>query len=362
VPEPSAERRATPVPQVETARVLAMAAIFLFHLWSVVPEGAGTGWASVALSQGHLGVVVFNVITGLVLAWPHLGPGRRPIPELGAFLRRRFLRIVPAYWLALGLWAGVAALVDEPPAARSVVTHLLFVHTLSPAEFFTIVPAYWWLGLLAELYLAFPLVLRFQQAVGPWRGAAVVCAACWGGWLVADALARPGSTAALLNYMGYFNLPYRLPEFALGIGLASSLRTGAGGGPPRLAAGACAALLAASALLMAIPAALPGSAPLVHVRLVAGCVALFVALLALPMQRAEGRIARLAAASYSFYLLHQPILGYGLTLLRRVGPHVAFWLLLVGAGVLTFRLARRLDHVVSALAARGVVEGDSSRA
>jgi peptidoglycan/LPS O-acetylase OafA/YrhL len=359
VPEPNGarDRRAIAVPQVETARVLALAAIFLFHLWSVVPDGVRSGWAAVALSQGYLGVVVFNVITGLVLAWPHLGPARRPIPGLGEFLRRRFLRIVPAYWLALGLWAVVAAVgARQPPSPRSVVAHLLFLHTLSPAEFFTIVPAYWWLGLLAELYLAFLLVLRFQQAIGPWRGAAVVCAVSWGGWLVVDAVARPGSTIALLNYMAYFNLPYRLPEFAIGIGIASSLRSGMDGEPPRLPPTACGALLAVAALLTVVPAALPDRAPLTHVRLVAGCVAAFVALLALPAVPRAGRdalVRRLAAASYSFYLLHQPILGYGADLLGpRLGPRVTFWVLLLAAGLLTIQLARALDRVASAVGAR----------
>ena len=357
MPEP--DRGATTLPQVEVARVLAMAAIFLFHLWSVAPDAVGGGWASVALSQGYLGVVVFNVITGLVLAWPHLGPACRPLPGLAGFLRRRFLRIVPAYYLALGLWAAVGAVVaGRPPATASVVTHLLFVHTLSPADFFSIVPAYWWLGLLAELYLAFLPVLRFQQAIGPWRGAAVVCAASWGGWLLADTIAqtRPGSTIALLNYMAYYNVPYRLPEFAIGIALASSLRTGTDGRPPGLPPAVSGALLAVCAALIAVPAALPDRAPLVHVRLVAGCVAVFVGLLAVPAVTRAGQealVRRLAAASYTFYLLHQPILGYGVDLLGpALGPRATFWVVLVGAGTLVFQLARGLDRVAAAVVAR----------
>src|SRR5690348_2985720 len=129
-----------------------MAAIFLFHLWSVAPDGAGR--AGAALSQGYLGVVVFNVITGLVLAWPHLGPAGRPIPGVGEFLRRRFLRILPPYELSLALWVTVAAVAARtPPPAASVAAHVFLVHALWPATFFAIVPAYWWLGLLAEVYL-----------------------------------------------------------------------------------------------------------------------------------------------------------------------------------------------------------------
>jgi len=348
---------ATTLPQIEVARVVAMAAIYLFHLWSVLPEGAGGGWLGAASGQGYLGVVVFNVITGLVLAWPHLGPERRPIPGWRDFLRRRFLRIVPAYYLALALWAAIATVVGgQVTSIASVVTHLLFVHTLSPAEFFTIVPAYWWLGLLAELYLAFLLVLRFHRAIGPWRGVAVVCTASWGGWLVLDALARPGSSFALVNYMAYYNLPYRLPEFSIGIGLASSLRSGVEGRQPGLAPAAVAGVVGSCIALIAVAAALPDLAPLVHVRLVASCVATFVAFLALPLVAHAGRkalVGRLAAASYGFYLVHQPILGYGADLLApALGPRAAYWLLLIGAGVVAFQLSRVLDRLASAVLAR----------
>ena len=356
MPEPSAvrDRGATTLPQLEAARVAAMAAIFLFHLWSVVPEGVGSGWASVALSQGYLGVVVFNVIAGLVLAWPHLGPERRPLPTWPGFLRRRFLRIVPAYYLALALSVAVAAgVARRAPSPASVVSHVLFLHTLSPAEFFTIVPAYWWLGLLAQFYCTFLLVLRFHRAVGPWRGVALVCAASWGGWLLLDAVARPrpGSTSALINYLAYYNLPYRLPEFAIGIGLASSIRSEADGRPPGLPPAAVATLVGLSALVFAFGGAFPELAPVAHVRLVAACIAPFVGFLALPTFRRAGStafIARLAAASYSFYLLHQPILGYGVEALgATLGPRLTFWVLLVGVGVLAFELSRLLDRAAS---------------
>jgi peptidoglycan/LPS O-acetylase OafA/YrhL len=345
------------VPQIEIGRVGAVAAIFLFHLWSAVPDGAGSGWLSAALQQGHLGVVVFDIITGLVLAWPHLGPAGRPLPAWGTFLRRRFVRIVPAYYLALGLWVAVAAAVaaaglGEAPRLRSVVTHLLFVHTLSAADFFAIVPAYWWLGLLAQLYLAFPLVLRLQRATGPWRGLAAICVATLGGWLAVDALARawPASIVPLINYLGYYNLPYRLPEFARGVALARALR-GGDTGAARLPGRSAAALLAGCAGIVAVTAGLPPLAPLVHLRLVAICAALFVCLLALPVAERAGRsgwIARVAAASYGIYLLHQPLLGYGASMLAAVlAAPVRFGVLLVAAGWLALRAAIVLDRLAA---------------
>ena len=91
-------------------------------------------------------------------------------------------------------------------------------------------------------------------------------------------------------------------------------------------------------------------------RLVASCVAAFVAFLALPLVARAGRealVGRLAAASYGFYLLHQPILGYGADLLGpALGPRRAYWVLLIGAGVLAFQLSRALDRIASAVLAR----------
>jgi peptidoglycan/LPS O-acetylase OafA/YrhL len=365
MPTRASDGRTATLPQVDVARVLAMGAIFVFHLWSVVPDGVVSPSASLALRHGYLGVVVFDVITGLVLAWPHVGPARRPLLGWGTFLRRRFLRIVPAYYLALGLWVVVAALAallrigdGRAPSVASVVTHGLFLHTLSPTDFFAVVPAYWWLGLLAQLYLAFPLLLRFQRAAGPWPAVAAVCTVSWGSWLLLDAMARarPHSAVALVNYMSYYNLPYRLPEFAIGVGLASVLGPEDDARSPSLAPAPAAALLGACALVALLPTR--GLASLVHVRLVALCVAAFVVLLALPVAARAGRgtlVRRLAAASYGFYLVHQPLLGYGSDVLAAVlGPRGRFWVLLLGAGWLALRSAVWLDRLAArAMARRG---------
>ena len=65
-------------------------------------------------------------------------------------------------------------------------------------------------------------------------------------------------------------------------------------------------------------------------------------------------IATAAAASYSFYLLHQPILGYGSDMLRgRLAPFTAMMLLTVVSLPLAYALARLQDRVVAAFQSRG---------
>src|SRR4029453_15190062 len=138
------------LPQLEVLRVVAMTWIFLFHLWSVVPLAANGGTFGLVLMgvlhSGHLGCVVFNKSAGCVLALPPLGQARRPALPCGDFLRRRFLRICPQYYLALLLWTTMMLLTAHERSSAvvlSFVTHAFFVHTMHPATLFGIVPAYW---------------------------------------------------------------------------------------------------------------------------------------------------------------------------------------------------------------------------
>jgi peptidoglycan/LPS O-acetylase OafA/YrhL len=370
-------QRATPqqhplqrLPQLEVLRVVAMAWIFLFHLWSVVPLEANSGALGLALVRvlhsGHMGVVVFNIITGFVLALPHLGPARRPALTYGDFLRRRFLRICPHYYLALLLWTVTMLLTAHEPSSAvvlSLVAHAFFVHTLHPSTFFGIVPAYWWLGLLAQFYLLFPLVLWLFQRLGPRKSGLVLCGICWIIWalLTRLALLRPGSPWEMVHYMWFFNLPARLPEFALGMWLAAAWNPGA---PPASAPVPAlpqhvplALSFAASVLGMFLCVIVAGrlfpllAIPLGPIYQLAWC---FIGLVTLCIWPSVARLGNsrivtgVAAASYSIYLVHQPLLGGAANWLEgKLSLPTAFGLLLVVGGAASFGLARVLDELAA---------------
>jgi peptidoglycan/LPS O-acetylase OafA/YrhL len=370
-------QRATPqqrplqrLPQLEVLRVVAMTWIFLFHLWSVVPLVANSGTFGLVLMgvlhSGHLGVVVFNIITGFVLALPHLGPARRPALTYGDFLRRRFLRICPQYYLALLLWTTIMMLTAHEPSSAvvlSFVAHAFFVHTMHPTTLFGIVPAYWWLGLLAQFYLLFPLVLRLFQRLGPKRSGLVLCGICWIGWglLTRLAVLRPGSPWEMVHYMWYFNLPARLPEFALGMWLAAAWNPGA---PPistpvpafprriPLASSFAAFVLGMFLCVIVAGRLFPLIAiPLLPIYQLAWC---FVGMVALCMWPPVARLGSsrivtgVAAVSYSIYLVHQPLLGGAARWLEgKVSLPTAFGLLLVVGGAASCGLAWALDWLAA---------------
>ena len=346
--------------QIEVMRVLAMAGIFLYHVWSGLPEAGAQPFfgpvISHLLSQGHVGVLLFNMITGFVLTLPYAGPTGRPLPRYGTFLRQRFLRICPNYYLSLLFWTGVAVIVGGVSArlARSLAEHLLFVHTFDPAVFFDIVPAYWWMGLIAQFYLLYPWLWKLYQHWGAAPATVSLCLGCWGGWLVLTVLARllPGSFLALANYLLYFNLPYRLPEFAIGMYLAIRWKDSAGAATLHKQ-GTALKMWGIFLGLTGLGLWGPSVSQLLVMQIywVAVCLSLGLALFFTKAVAALGAwpfIARAAATSFSFYLLHQPVIGYStLWVKTAMPPFAAFIVITVCAGVVSLLMSVVLDNVAA---------------
>lgn len=360
--------------QIEVMRVIAMTGIFLYHLWSDVPKAGtenpmGPAFGAI-LSQGWLGVILFNIVTGFVLTLPFAGPTGRPVPNYLDFLRHRLLRICPNYYVSLLFWSVVALVMGKAGAdfVSSFLQHVFFVHTLNPAVFFDIVPAYWWMGLLAQFYLAFPLLFKLFTKLGPKRAALWLCGGCWVFWAVLEVLAKlmPGSIFAMGNYLFYFNLPFRLGEFALGMFLAclwrdpvanpvlgQGLSLGEAFGGKRRAAWAGLIGLTLWGLMFGIPGPVLLITHMYWLSVVfcAGMVIFF----SDTMDRfgTWGPVAKFAAASYSIYLMHQPILGYaaGWTV-PHMEPFPAFIFLTGVCGLLSVWSATVVDSIVARINAK----------
>src|ERR671932_643200 len=117
---------------------------------------------------GRFAVVVFIVLSGFSLA---LSPARRGwrLDGVSRFAHRRARRILPAYWAALAFSLAVAWLVVPPPGegvpdAKSVVVNGLLVQNLvgapSPNR------SFWSMGVEAQLYVVFPLLLLMVRRWG----------------------------------------------------------------------------------------------------------------------------------------------------------------------------------------------------
>jgi peptidoglycan/LPS O-acetylase OafA/YrhL len=118
-------------------------------------------------SVGFHAVAVFLVLSGFGLTYSLARTGE---PEGGwtGWYRGRLLRLFPMYWLAHLIYL-VSPFVarPEPIDYRFVLSFL--GDRVYPLDtiFYYVNPAWWYFGLLVELYLVFPLLFRLLQKVGP---------------------------------------------------------------------------------------------------------------------------------------------------------------------------------------------------
>jgi peptidoglycan/LPS O-acetylase OafA/YrhL/lysophospholipase L1-like esterase len=167
---------------------------------------------------GDVGVTLFVIASGFGLTYGLLARSEPEALNTGRFYRRRVLRIFPLWWgahlvfLPLGIIAGTLSTGDwrfyaDLPALRFL-----------PGMFYYFSPAWWYVGLIVQLYLVFPLLWRVMRRFGP---AALVAAGCGVGFIALAA-------GPFLFHDGYLDawqrgafFVTRLPEFVVGIALGN---------------------------------------------------------------------------------------------------------------------------------------------
>jgi peptidoglycan/LPS O-acetylase OafA/YrhL len=349
------------IPQLHFIRSLAMAGIFVHHLYMGLgplrQSQAGT-WLDGAFVDLALGVVLFNIMTSFLLAMPYVGDNPAPVPRLRDFLPKRLKRLCPLYYLCVILVIAGNALVYRVTAPSDwlppALYHLLFLDPLRLASFMSNTAAYWWLGLLFQFTLAYPLILRLFRRFGPARTTIVAALVAWPATEALKAWGRadPDGLGGAVAFLSTFNLPSRLPEFFIGMWLAKLWkdnpdRTWLAGKPLNLLVfGACAACL--------IWPALTGQ-PAPWFTGLAFSLVVFLILYALPVSSWLGRkslVLWFSGASYAVYLAHQPILSYLDPALAGLAPWNRFLAMLVLAGTASLIAALALDKASAAITSR----------
>lgn len=353
-------RSRTRLPEIDWLRGFAALAVFFFHLAGVLDFPKRTlppfelfGWRvdgiPSVLSLGASGVNLFFVISGFCLAlqrWRRRAQGGAQADPLRAYARARFRRIVPAYWVALAVSTLVtAALQLDAPGhiLAALVSHTLFLHGFVHSHFLAINGALWSMATEVQFYALFPALAAVHERVRPWAFvlAALACTLAFRLAVLelpnADHAAGEITVAAWLAYQ----LPGRLSEFVLGMALAQLYVD------PALWARCRPVLmiLAAPLLLLGLWARGWGPAYLPDLALGLAYAALVGVVLAHRDTIAASAIGRwlnvhgasFGRASYSFFLIHIPILLACRELLpATMGPWSKF--LLLGAITLPLSL------------------------
>lgn len=172
---------------LEGLRGLAAFAVLLTHVYlDAAPAGSRYDLGAldpVARTAGTAGVVLFFTLSGFLLYRPFAAAvlDRRPGPPVRDYLRNRFLRIAPAYWLAVlgaGLVLRSTYLPPERAEGRSLaaepttlVANLFLVQGYSPATLGTGIGPAWSLCVEAVFYLALPVLAAGAALVAVRTGA-----------------------------------------------------------------------------------------------------------------------------------------------------------------------------------------------
>jgi peptidoglycan/LPS O-acetylase OafA/YrhL len=276
-------RLVLPAPAKGRIRVLdelkgvAIILIILYHAGGVL------GWTNVL--HGEVGVDMFVILSGVGLTLGTSGE------TAGRYLARRFLRIYPAYWIALTTFLVAGVLIGKMHYhAWDVFLHYVGIHGwFGDAHALSINDSFWFITLIISLYL-FYLPLR-GLVERP------------------DLLLLAGMVISMIPAYFYFkagqsaefdHLSLRIPGFFLGLLAGRLLKTGELEIRPTPA-------LAAAALIIFY---LPYTLGFIFASVWVGCALLagfaFLVIPALPAAR--GALGFLGVHSLEIFLFHQPLI------------------------------------------------------
>lgn len=193
---------------IEVIRGVAAVAVVLYHVARHLDSVTGQRLFTRLFQFGHAGVDLFFVLSGFIILYIHAGDIGRPA-RLGHYVSRRLTRVLPTYWVALGLTLLlVFAGRGELPAWLPLVKSLL----LLPQDTEPLLGVAWTLTYEMVFYAVFAVLIVHRRL-----GMALVAA-----WFAAILASFAGLRLLPMlpaSLLGVYNI-----EFFFGMAMAAWLR------------------------------------------------------------------------------------------------------------------------------------------
>jgi len=307
-------------PLIDVLRGFAALLVVFYHViavgeWKDFPT---TGMAMLP-RVGWMGVDLFFVISGFVIGKTALEGFATGGNWRTLYMQRRIRRIAPLYLATMVCYLFLVhpnVLREGWTTVAHILSHLLFLHNLSPTTYYSINGPSWSIALEMQFYIIVALTTPWMARASWWK----VLLAWMGvaiGWRFCTTLVwPPGGNQEQIQMMAAAQLPGVMDQFAMGIclaklALAGQLRYK----PVKLlgwAAGALALLALAWYMLWLLVPYWSHLTMVVVWRtlLSAGCAALLACMVMLPWS--GGWVTKplryLGEISYGIYLWHFPVL------------------------------------------------------
>ncbi len=188
---------------IDALRGLAASMIVIFHIVGINKMAIPPALSFISSYFG-LGVPLFFIISAFSLFYTY-SQRMTGLPEVSAYLIRRFARIAPLFYAMLVVWIATSHYkLHQPIHPAEVVANLTFVFNFIPAWQTSIVWAGWSIGVEFLFYALLPLLISFIRDT---RAAVIALVVCLGlAWSFQSAPNTPEYT--------YFTYG---PFFAMGI-------------------------------------------------------------------------------------------------------------------------------------------------
>lgn len=112
---------------------------------------------------GHFGVDIFFVLSGFLITHVLLAGNGLGAGGLGTFYRRRAFRILPAYFVCLGLYALMVGYIPFPAKVEHIWLNFLLVNNYAPLAKMAMGWS-WSLAIEEQFYIVFPLLFFFCRS------------------------------------------------------------------------------------------------------------------------------------------------------------------------------------------------------